>query len=65
MGPSKSMDPKDLLYGAILQCMEAASFGMPFEVWKTHMGSNRKEGTIEAFRNIYKKGGPVAFWKGW
>jgi len=29
------------------------------------MGSYRNEGTLEAFRNIYKKGGVGAFWKGW
>lgn len=38
---------------------------MPFEVWKTHMGTYRNEGTVEAFRNIYKKGGVGAFWRGW
>jgi hypothetical protein len=38
---------------------------MPFEVWKTHMGSYRDQGTIESFLNIYKKGGVAAFWKGW
>ncbi len=42
MGPaSKSTDPKDLLKGGILQCMEAITVGMPFEVWKTHMGTYR------------------------
>ena len=29
------------------------------------MGTYRKEGTIEAFRNIYKKGGVGLFWAGW
>ena len=24
--------------GAILQCVEAATLGMPLEVWKTHLG---------------------------
>ena len=41
------------------------SFGMPFEVWKTHMGTYRKEGTIESFKNIYSKGGLSSFWSGW
>ena len=31
MGP-KTTDPKDLLIGGLLQCCEAASVGMPFEV---------------------------------
>jgi hypothetical protein len=38
---------------------------MPFEVWKTRMGTFRNEKTMEAFRNIYKKGGVGAFWAGW
>lgn len=44
--------------------MEAASVGMPFEVWKTHMGTYRNQSTMEAFRNIYGKGGVKAFWVG-
>tara|TARA_B110000977_G_scaffold172918_2_gene225680 strand:+ start:17535 stop:18377 length:843 start_codon:yes stop_codon:yes gene_type:complete len=58
------MAPVDLLIGPLIQCCEAATLGMPFEVWKTRMGMNRTEGTIEAFKNIYKKGGPKAFWAG-
>ena len=58
------MAPVDLLIGPLIQCMEAATLGMPFEVWKTRMGSNRTEGTLEAFKNIYRKGGPKAFWAG-
>eukprot|EP01035_Chromulina_nebulosa_P020319 gene20319-26376_t len=65
MAPSSSTNPKDLVVGAILQCLEAITVGMPFEVWKTHMGTYRNQGTIEAFRNIYKSGGIGAFWKGW
>ena len=64
-GKKGSLDPMDLLYGGVLQCAEAATFGMPFEVWKTHMGTFRNEGNLESFRNIYKKGGVTAFWKGW
>ena len=58
------MAPVDLLIGPMIQCLEAATLGMPFEVWKTRMGSNRTEGTLEAFKNIYRKGGPKAFWAG-
>ena len=29
------------------------------------MGTFRKEGTMEAFRNIYKKNGVGSFWAGW
>jgi hypothetical protein len=38
--------------------------GMPFEVWKTRMGRHRQEGTIEAFMNVYKRGGIGGFWAG-
>ena len=41
------------------------SFGMPFEVWKTHMGSYRSLTTMESFNSIYKKGGIQSFWSGW
>jgi hypothetical protein len=37
---------------------------MPLEVWKTRMGRFRNEGTIEAFVNVYKRGGVSAFWAG-
>jgi hypothetical protein len=60
----KTTDPKDLLVGGVLQCIEALSVGMPFEVWKTHMGTYRNESTVVAFRNIYKKGGIASFWAG-
>lgn len=47
-----------------MQCAEAATLGMPFEVWKTRMGRFRSETTIEAFKNVYKQGGIGAFWRG-
>lgn len=59
------MDPKDLVVGGVLQTVEAMTLGMPFEVWKTHMGTYRKTGTMEAFNIIYSKGGVAAFWSGW
>ena len=49
----KSLDAKDLLSGGVLQCAEAASLGLPFEVWKTHMGTYRTQGVVESFKNIY------------
>ncbi len=59
-----SFDFKDLYRGSLLQCAEAATVGLPFEVWKTYMGSNRDVNTIKAFRNIYNDGGVLAFWRG-
>lgn len=50
--------------GAFIQCAEAASLGMPFEVWKTRMGRFRNEGTFEAFGNVYREGGVGGFWRG-
>jgi len=64
MAPAKSMDPKDLALGGTLQCVEAASLGMPFEVWKTRMGRFRNEGTVEAFFNVYKRAGIMGYWQG-
>jgi len=64
--PSKGgqVSLRDLANGALLQCVEAATLGMPFEVWKTRMGRFRNESTIEAFVNVYKRGGVGAFWAG-
>jgi hypothetical protein len=64
MAPAKSLDPRDLANGAFLQCAEAATLGMPFEVWKTRMGRFRNESTMEAFVNVYKRGGVFGFWQG-
>mmetsp|Transcript_21479 Transcript_21479/g.47167 ORF Transcript_21479/g.47167 Transcript_21479/m.47167 type:complete len:281 (-) Transcript_21479:312-1154(-) len=64
MAPAKSMDPKDLLNGAVLQCVEAATLGMPFEVWKTRMGRFTNETTGQAFVNVYKRAGIAGFWQG-
>ena len=58
------MDPKDLATGALLQCIEAATLGMPFEVWKTRMGRFRSEGSVEAAINVYKRAGIGGFWQG-
>ena len=60
---------KDLRNGAVLQCAEAITLGMPFEVWKTRMGRFRSETTAESFAAIYRQGGRgvggmSAFWKG-
>ncbi len=61
---SKSMNSKDLVTGGILQCVEAATLGLPFEVWKTHMGTYRTQGIVESFKNIYGSGGVGAFYRG-
>lgn len=61
----KKVGARDLVNGGILQCVEAATLGMPFEVWKTRMGRYRSETTLQAFRNVMRDGGGVgAFWAG-
>ena len=66
-----SYDPKwqALRMGATLQCVEAATLGMPFEVWKTHMARNRTETTMGALRTVHAKNGGglrgvLGFWTG-
>eukprot|EP01004_Peranema_trichophorum_P006511 NODE_5330_length_1029_cov_40.803532_g4762_i0.p1 GENE.NODE_5330_length_1029_cov_40.803532_g4762_i0~~NODE_5330_length_1029_cov_40.803532_g4762_i0.p1 ORF type:complete len:302 (-),score=66.39 NODE_5330_length_1029_cov_40.803532_g4762_i0:124-981(-) len=59
----------NLVDGAVLQCIEAASLGMPFEVWKTRLGRYRTETTIQALKNVYNSAGGgfkgvAAFWNG-
>jgi hypothetical protein len=60
----KSTDPRDLAKGATLQCVETVLGGLPFEVWKTQMGSHRSQSTMEALRAIYRNGGFAAFYAG-
>merc|ERR1712199_82914 len=55
---------KTIWQGGVLQCLEAATLGMPFEVWKTRMGRFRNESTMESFRALYKEGGVGKFWQG-
>ncbi|KAA8494800.1 Citrate/oxoglutarate carrier protein [Porphyridium purpureum] len=69
MAPPAGKGLKDIRNGAVLQCVEAATLGLPFEVWKTRMGRMRGETTLQAFRNIYVENGRglagvSAFWKG-
>jgi len=47
-----------------LKCLEALTLGLPLEVWKTRMGRSRDERSIEAFINVYKRGGVTAYWAG-
>lgn len=42
---------------------------MPLEVWKTHCGRYRNQGTFEGLMNIYRSNGSglsgvAAFWRG-
>lgn len=72
-GSTKSLT--DVRNGAVLQMLEAATLGLPFEVWKTRMGRYRTESTASAFRAVYATGaaasprspvagGVGAFWQG-
>lgn len=69
MAPSGKKSLSDIRNGAVLQMAEAATLGLPFEVWKTRMGRFRNESTIRAFRNVYSTAGGgsagiTAFWRG-
>lgn len=69
LGGPKKKRLTDLRNGALLQMAEAATLGLPLEVWKTRMGRFRSEGTLTAFRNVYTNGGGGlpgvrAFWAG-
>lgn len=69
MAPQTGKGAKDLASGAVLQMIEAATLGMPLEVWKTRMGRYRNEGTFQAFANVYRTAGGGfngvrAYWKG-
>eukprot|EP00755_Sulcionema_specki_P023187 Sspe_Gene.14174::Locus_4897_Transcript_5_10_Confidence_0.217_Length_1237::g.14174::m.14174 len=64
MAPPTGTGAQDMITGAALQMVEAATLGLPFEVWKTRMGWYHKETTMEAFRNVYRKGGLKAYWAG-
>lgn len=70
MAPSQQKKGlKDVRNGALLQMAEAASLGLPFEVWKTRMGRFRSESNFTAFRNVYNSAGGglkgvKAFWAG-
>lgn len=63
MAPSKA-GASDLLTGGALQCMEAATLGLPFEVWKTYMGANRNYSTMAALKQVYSEGGVKGFYGG-
>ena len=63
MGPKKA-GASDLLTGGALQCMEAATLGLPFEVWKTYMGAHRSHSTMSALKHVYSEGGIKGFYSG-
>ena len=51
-GGGKIGNPKDLATGAVLQCVEAATLGMPFEVWhEASCAARRAESSVPAEPN--------------
>ncbi|KEG12129.1 putative mitochondrial carrier protein [Trypanosoma grayi] len=60
-------DPRDIAIGAVLQCTEAFTLGMPFEVWKTQQISSLAKGkwssAAEEFK-ILARGGLSRFYHG-
>jgi hypothetical protein len=63
MAPQASGDPKDLLVGGVLQCIGAATLGLPLEVMKTRQCSNPREWLFASFSAV-KASGIKTFWKG-
>ena len=53
--PSGGKGWKNIRNGAVLQCVEAVTLGMPLEVWKTRMGRFRHESTTGSFRAILEQ----------
>ncbi|KAH9601504.1 Mitochondrial substrate/solute carrier [Trypanosoma melophagium] len=53
-------DPRDIAIGAVLQCGEAFTLGMPFEVWKTQQISGLAKGkwlsAAEEFKVLARSG---------
>jgi len=52
------------LLGAGLQCMEAGTLGLPFEVVKTFMGRNRSYTTLSAVQYVFQTKGLFGFYDG-
>jgi hypothetical protein len=67
MAPTSTGDPKDLIIGSVLQMIEAATLGMPFEVWKTQQISSLRrdkvESCTESFKALWTQG-LAKFYKG-
>lgn len=67
MAPTTTGDPKDLLIGGVLQMVEAATLGMPLEVWKTQQISSLRREKIETFTESFGalwQQGLAKFYKG-
>lgn len=63
-----STSVKDIALGGFLQCFEAFTLGMPFEVWKTNQISHmvktgQHESALQSFQSLSKNGYKV-FWHG-
>jgi hypothetical protein len=54
MGGGTTGDPRDMAIGATLQCVEAFTLGMPFEVWKTQQISNLSKGNWQSAAAEFK-----------
>ena len=64
MAEKKSISYKNLAIGAIIQVFEVSTLGQPFEVLKTQMAANSKQGLITATKVIYNGAGLKGFWRG-
>ena len=57
-------NPRSLVTGAVLGCIETVTLGQPLEVWKTRNGQMHNESAFESLRAIYRTRGPKGFWVG-
>jgi Mitochondrial carrier protein len=55
---------QNLAVGAGIQVFEVTTLGQPFEVVKTFMAANRKEGLVSSIKKIHQQGGMQGFWRG-
>lgn len=66
-GTTQKGDWRDIAVGGAVQCAEAITLGMPFEVWKTQQISSIRTGRIETVGESFSKlwsGGIGRFYKG-
>eukprot|EP00808_Paulinella_micropora_P015380 g23156.t1 len=63
MGGGSKLEPVDLAVGGVIQCVEAATLGMPLEVWKTHMARTHMS-NLASLNDIISKKGISGFWAG-
>lgn len=60
----KSVNPSNIVLGAVLNLIEVTTLGQPFEVIKTTMAANRSDTFYQALTRIRNRGGFLGFYQG-